>query len=695
MDMHNAQERIKYLSTEIERHNRLYYVSAKPEISDRDFDLLLEELIRIESEYPQLKSPDSPSQRVGGEITKEFKQVVHKYPMLSLSNTYSEQEVREFDERIIKSIGGDTEYVCELKFDGVAVGLTYVNGHLKTAVTRGDGIQGDDITANVKTIRSIPLVLPPGDYPAEFEIRGEIYMSRESFDRINAETAKQLREDGYNEDEISDRLLKNPRNAAAGTIKMQDSKVVASRGLDCWLYFLNGENLPFKTHYESLRKAKDWGFKVSDYMVKANGLDDIIDYLNEWDQARHTLGYDTDGVVIKVNDIAKQAELGFTAKSPRWAIAYKFKPENVSTALLSISYQVGRTGAITPVANLNPVQLSGTTVRRASLHNADQIEKLGICVGDHVFVEKGGEIIPKVTGIDLNKRVLGAAPVKYITNCPECDTTLVRKEGEALHYCPNETGCPPQIKGKLVHFIGRRAMDIDSIGEEKIELLYDKGLVKTPADLFELTENDLLGLERSMGDEVGKGKKISLREKSVEKILSGISKSKKTHFERVLYAIGIRYVGETVAKKLAKHFKNIDNLSHATFDQLLEAPEVGEKIAGSILSFFKDPISLELINRLKNQGLCFETAEDLNHAPVSSLLSGKSFVVSGVFEGFSRDKLKQVIESHGGKIQSGVSSKTDYLVAGAESGPSKLEKAQSLGIQIITETELINMIENG
>ncbi|MGR6086748.1 MAG: NAD-dependent DNA ligase LigA [Arcticibacter sp.] len=695
MDEYTAHERIKFLSAEIEKHNRLYYVDAKPIISDRDFDLLLEELIKIEKDFPHLKSPDSPSQRVGGEITKEFKQVVHKYPMLSLSNTYSEQEVREFDERIIKSIGGDTEYVCELKFDGVAVGLTYVNGHLKTAVTRGDGVQGDDITVNVKTIRSIPLVLPPGDYPSEFEIRGEIYMPRESFDRINAETAKQLSEDGYDEEEISERLLKNPRNAAAGTIKMQDSKVVASRGLDCWLYFLYGENLSFKTHYESLRKAKEWGFKVSDYMVKVNGLDGIIDYLNEWDQARHSLGYDTDGVVIKVNDFAKQAELGFTAKSPRWAIAYKFKPENVSTALLAISYQVGRTGAITPVANLHPVQLSGTTVRRASLHNADQIEKLGICEGDFVFVEKGGEIIPKVTGVDLNKRLAEAVPIRYIGHCPECGTALVRKEGEALHYCPNENGCPPQIKGKLVHFIGRRAMNIDSIGEEKIELFYNKGLVKTPADLFELTKEDLLGLERTTDEDGGKGKKISLREKSVEKILSGIAQSKNTPFERVLYAIGIRYVGETVAKKLAKHFKNIDNISHATLEQLLEAPEVGDKIASSILAYFRDPNSLELIVRLKKHGLCFESAEDLNNTPVSNVLLGKSFVVSGVFESFSRDSIKQAIESHGGKVQSGVSSKTDYLVAGAESGPSKLEKAQSLGVQVITETELINMFENG
>ncbi|MFM7079141.1 MAG: NAD-dependent DNA ligase LigA, partial [Bacteroidota bacterium] len=446
MNSKEASDRIGVLSAEIERHNHLYYVKATPEISDHAFDLMLEELIRLENSFPELKSPDSPSQRVGGTITKEFKQVVHKYPMLSLGNTYSEEDVREFDNRIKKSLGSSVEYVCELKFDGVAVGLTYMDGRLVRAVTRGDGVQGDDITANVRTIRSIPLVLPPGDYPTEFEIRGEVFMPRSTFERINRDMRNQLAEDGYDDSEISDRLLKNPRNAAAGTIKMQDSKIVSSRGLDCFLYFIYSDSLSFKSHYDAMRKAKDWGFKVSDFMVKTHGIEGVLDYIAGWDHARHDLGYDTDGVVIKVNEFSKQLELGFTAKSPRWAIAYKFKPENVSTELLSISYQVGRTGAITPVANLAAVQLSGTTVKRASLHNADQIAKLGLCVGDHVFVEKGGEIIPKVTGVDVSKRTENAKSVEYIDSCPECGTKLVRKAGEALHYCPNESGCPPQIK---------------------------------------------------------------------------------------------------------------------------------------------------------------------------------------------------------------------------------------------------------
>ncbi|MFN5325291.1 MAG: NAD-dependent DNA ligase LigA, partial [Bacteroidota bacterium] len=598
MDIKDASERVRLLSSELERHNHLYYVKAQPEISDHAFDLLLDELIRLEKQFPELRSPDSPSQRVGGAVTKEFKQVQHKYPMLSLSNTYSEDEVREFDDRIRKSIGNDFEYVCELKFDGVAVGITYLNGRLLRAVTRGDGVQGDDITTNVKTIGSIPLNLIGTGFPDEFEIRGEIFMPRSSFDRINIDLKKQLEEDGYDEIEILDKLLKNPRNAAAGTIKMQDSKVVASRNLDCFLYFLYGENLPFKNHYEALRKAKDWGFKVSDYMVKVKDINGVIDYINEWDQARFNLGYDTDGIVIKVNDFGQQELLGFTAKSPRWAIAYKFKPENVSTKLLSIDYQVGRTGAITPVANLSPVQLSGTTVKRASLHNADQIEKLGICEGDFLNVEKGGEIIPKVTSVDLNKRLPEAKPISYITHCPECHTALIRKDGEALHYCPNQSGCPPQIIGKLIHFIGRRAMNIDSLGEEKVELLYQKGLVKSPADLYELNEESLLGLEKSIDFEGVKSKKISLREKSVDKIISGIKASKSVPFERVLFSIGIRYVGETVAKKLARHFKNMNNLSQASFEELLEAPEVGEKIAGSIIDFFKDEKNRLLVHLL-------------------------------------------------------------------------------------------------
>jgi len=695
MDSREAADRIDFLSREIERHNRLYYIDANPQISDLEFDQMLEELIRLESEFPALKSPESPTQRVGGGITKEFSQVVHKYPMLSLSNTYSEQEVMDFDERISKAIGGETEYVCELKFDGVAIGLTYVKGKLKSAVTRGDGVQGDDVTTNVKTIKSIPLVLPPGDYPDEFEIRGEIYMPRKAFDRINAELRSQLMEDGYDEAEITERLLKNPRNAASGTIKMQDSKTVATRGLDCWLYFIYAPDLPFKTHYDCMRKAKEWGFKVSEYMVKVKGIHGVLEYLKEWDQARHELGYDTDGVVIKVNDFSKQLDLGFTAKSPRWAIAYKFKPENVSTPLISITYQVGRTGAITPVANLSPVQLSGTTVRRASLHNADQIAKLGICTGDHVFVEKGGEIIPKVTGVDLSKRSPDAVPVNYIEKCPECGSKLVRKDGEALHYCPNESGCPPQIKGKLVHFIGRKAMNIDSLGEEKVELLFEKGLVSSPADLYALTYESLLGLEKSVQGEDGKSKRISLREKSVEKILAGIEDSKNVPFERVLFAIGIRYVGETVAKKLAKHFKSIEQLASATMEQLLEAPEVGDKIANSILMFFSDPVQVDQIERLRAHGLQFSLQENTVAVPLSDVLSGKTFVVSGVFASFSRDGIKQAIEDHGGKVQSGISSKTNYLVAGAESGPAKLDKAEKLGVQIISEEQLIKLMEHG
>lgn len=695
MKTQEASDRIKYLSAEIERHNHLYYVKANPEISDHDFDLLLEELIRLENQFPELKSPDSPSQRVGGAITKEFQQVVHKFPMLSLGNTYSEEEVKEFDDRVRKSLGSDVEYVCELKFDGVAVGLTYINGRLERAVTRGDGIQGDDITNNVRTIRSIPLVLAAGDYPSEFEIRGEIFMPRSTFDHINSKLRVQLLEDGYDESEISDRLLKNPRNAAAGSIKMQDSRLVASRGLDCFLYFIYSDELPYRGHYEAMRKAKEWGFKVSEFMVKAQGIDGVMDYINEWDHARQQLGYDTDGVVVKVNDFNKQEELGFTAKFPRWAIAYKFKPENVSTELLSISYQVGRTGAITPVANLAAVQLSGTTVKRASLHNADQIEKLGICEGDHVFVEKGGEIIPKVTGVDLSKRPNNARPIVYIGKCPECGTKLVRKDGEALHYCPNESGCPPQIKGKLVHFISRRAMDIDSLGEEKIELLFEKGVVKSVADFYQLTHADLIGLEKTISGEGTKSKKISLREKSVENILKGIADSKKAPFERVLYAIGIRFVGETVAKKVARHFKNIDRITSATYEELLEAPEVGEKIARSIRDYFDDPNQLAVLNDLRAAGLNMELDSKSVPITTSGNLAGQSFVVSGVFANFTRDGIKGAIENNGGKVQGSISSKTNFLVAGNESGPAKLEKAQNLGVKIINETDLIQMIGNG
>lgn len=693
MNKEQAEKQIRKLSAEIEQHNFLYYVKAQPEISDREFDALLEQLISLEKQFPELKFPESPSQRVGGAITREFATVVHKYPMLSLGNTYSEQDLLEFDERVRKVIGNDFEYVCELKFDGVAIGLTYQHGKLVRAVTRGDGVQGDDVTANVKTIRSIPLKLVPGDYPDEFEIRGEIFMPRPVFDKLNAELYDQLKEDGYNEQEIAERLLKNPRNAAAGTIKMQDSKTVSKRSLDCFLYFIYGDNLPFKTHYESIKQARQWGFKVSDYTVKVSSIKNVFDFINEWDHHRHELLYDTDGVVIKVNNYRQQEELGFTAKSPRWAIAYKFKATSVTTKLLSISYQVGRTGAITPVANLEPVQLSGTTVKRASLHNADQIEKLDVRVNDYVFVEKGGEIIPKITGVDLKRRESSSRPVKYITHCPECNTLLIRKENEANHYCPNESGCPPQIKGKIEHFISRKAMNIDSLGEEKVDLLFEKKLISNISDLYKLTYEDLNGLEKIIENpETGKVKKIVLREKSAANVIAGIEASKSTPFEKVLYAIGIRYVGETVAKKLAFHFRNMDAISLAGMEKLMEAPEVGEKIAASVVEFFSDPLHLQIVAELKSQGLKMEIDEKHVQKQLSASLEGLSFVVSGVFSKFTREELKELIIAHGGKVQSGVSAKTSYLVAGDESGPAKLEKAQQLNVKIINEDEFINLI---
>jgi len=686
-----AANRIRVLSEAIERHNRLYYVDAKPEISDFDFDKLLEELIRLENEFPDLKSPDSPAQRVGGTITKEFETVVHKYPMLSLGNTYSREELTDFDQRIRKAIGDNFEYICELKFDGVAIGLSYSNGKLIRAVTRGDGVQGDDVTANVKTIRSIPLWLEKHDFPAEFEMRGEIFMPRSVFNKLNEDLQEQLEEDGYNEEEIESRLLKNPRNAAAGTIKMQDSKTVSRRKLDCILYFLLSDHLPFKTHYESLKKARKWGFKTSDYMVKTETLEGVFEYIDEWKEGRHQLPYDTDGVVIKVNDFSQQRELGFTAKSPRWAIAYKYPAESAITKLLSVTYQVGRTGAITPVANLQPVQLSGTTVRRASLHNSDQILKLDLHTNDFVHVEKGGEIIPKITGVDLTKRQPDSKRIRYISTCPECGTHLVRKEGEAVHYCPNESACPPQIKGRIEHFISRKAMNIDSLGEGKVELLFDNGLIGDAADLYSLTYDKIIGTEKIIEDEGGKTKKISLQDKSVKKILAGIEASKTAPFHKVLYAIGIRYVGETVAKKLAGYFGSMDAIENASEAALTEAPEVGEKIASSLIEYFNSSKNREFIRRLKATGLCMVSENTATHV-VSDKLKGKSFVVSGVFSKFTRDELKSLIESHGGKIQSGISSKTNYLVAGDESGPSKLQKAGQLSVPVISENEFMKLI---
>lgn len=685
--------RIEQLRKEIEEHNHKYYVQAKSSISDYDFDMLLEELIRLEKEHPEFASDESPSQRVGGTVTKEFKSVKHKFPMLSLGNTYSEIDLKEFDERIRKGLDHDFEYVCELKFDGVAIGLTYKSGRLFQAVTRGDGVQGDDVTTNVKTIRSIPLVLHGKNFPDEFEIRGEILMPHSSFNKINKEIEKQLTEDGYDEEEIADKLLKNPRNAAAGTIKMQDSAVVGKRGLDCFLYALYGNKLPYKTHIESLKEAESWGFKVSQHTKKCKSIDEVIQFLEHWNIARFDLPYDTDGVVIKINSIDQQSELGFTAKSPRWAIAYKFKSESVSTILEDITYQVGRTGAITPVANLKAVFLAGSTVRRATLHNADQIEKLDLRIGDTVFVEKGGEVIPKITSVDLKKRSKNSVPVIYIKKCPVCNTKLERKDGEAQHYCPNITGCPPQIKGRIEHFISRRAMNIDSLGEGKIEMLFDNELIKDPSDLYSLKHSDLLGLEKIIDSEDGgKSKKISLQEKSVQNILQGIEESKQVPFERVLYAIGIRYVGETVAKKLALHFKSINAIISATFEELVQAEEIGDKIAASIIDFFKIKDNIRLINDLKKAGLNMEIALDRMPAKLSNRFEGLSFVVSGTFTNFSRDEIKVVIEQHGGKNQSGVSAKTSFLLAGDKAGDSKLEKASKLNVKVISEDDFGKML---
>lgn len=688
-----AKSLINKLSQELNDHNYRYYVLSEPVISDFEFDKLLERLIKLEKEFPHLILPESPSQRVGGTITKNFTTVKHKFPMLSLSNTYSETELRDFDERVKKTIDGSYEYVCELKFDGVAISLTYIDGVLDRAVTRGDGEKGDDVTANVKTIRTIPLKLIGDGFPKDFEIRGEIFMPRPSFEKINEDIQNQLIEDGYDEAVIESKLLKNPRNAASGTIKMQDSSTVASRNLDCVLYSLHMESFPFKTHLESLKAAEEWGFKISRVTSLCKDSDAVIAFLTRWEKERQNLPYDTDGVVIKINSIEQQRDLGFTAKSPRWAIAYKFKAENISTNLLGILYQVGRTGAITPVAELSPVLLAGTTVKRASLHNADQIEKLDLRIGDKVFVEKGGEVIPKVTGVDLSGRSSQAKPVEYITNCPECKTMLIRREGEAQHYCPNYAGCPPQIKGRIEHFISRKAMNIDSLGEGKIEMLFENNLISKPSDLYFLDYKDLIGLEKIISDEAtGKIKKVSLQDKSVKNILKGIEDSRKVPFERVLYAIGIRYVGETVAKKLAFHFHSMDAIAEATYEQLKSVDEIGEIIAQSVLDFFGKDENRLFVSELTRAGLQMVLSKDSVPERISSVLDGKSFVVSGTFSNFSRDEVKILIEKHGGKIQSGISSKTNYLLAGDEAGPSKLEKAAKLKISTIGESDLLKMI---
>lgn len=670
MQEKEAFEKIKQLRAELQEHNYRYYILDKPSISDYEFDMMMKELQKLEARFPQFDDPNSPSRRVGGEITKKFETVKHKTPMLSLSNSYSREELVDFDNRVQKLIGKEVEYTCELKYDGAAISILYEEGKLSRAVTRGDGEKGDNITANVKTIKTIPLILR-GDYPAEFEIRGEIFWPLSRF----METNKQR-------DKENLPPLANPRNAASGTLKMQDSKVVAERNLDCFLYHLTGENLPTDNHFDSLKMAAGWGFKtptISDKLIaKCQNIDEIFAFIDYWEEHRSELDFEIDGIVIKVNDYHLQEELGFTAKSPRWAIAYKYKTERAETILNEITYQVGRTGAITPVANLQPVKLVGTIVKRASLHNADQIEKLDIREKDSVFVEKGGEIIPKVVGVNIEKRPRDSKPTEYIKNCPECGAELHRLEGEALHYCPNVWGCPPQIKGKMTHFISRKAMDISGLGGETIELLYNSRLVKNVADIYKLKKEDLLQLER-------------MAEKSVNNLLKGVEESKKINFERVLYAVGIRYVGETVAKKLAAALGSMEKIKNASFEELIQIDEIGDKIAESIVFFFSEDENVQLINELESFGLKMKMDKK---EPVSDTLGGKIFVVSGVFSLFSRDELKKLIEQNGGKNTSSISKKTDYLIAGENMGPAKKEKAEKLGVRIIDENEFQRMIDN-
>jgi DNA ligase (NAD+) len=661
-------ERISFLRQEIARHNRLYYVDAQPEISDFEFDKLLEELIALEQKHPELFDANSPSQRVGGQVTKEFPTVTHRYPMMSLSNTYSRQEIEDFIKRIKKEIEEPLQFVCELKYDGVAIGITYKNGELYQAVTRGDGTQGDDITTNVRTINSIPLKLQ-GQYPADFDIRGEIFMTLDGFKKLNDDRV----EAGYEP-------FANPRNSTAGTLKMQDSSIVAGRPLDSFLYFVIAPQAGYAGHFESLEAAGLWGFKVprakDRFVARASDMEEIQQFIDYWEERREHLPFEIDGVVIKVNNYRQQEQLGATAKSPRWAIAYKYKAEQARTLLESVTYQVGRTGAITPVANLRPVLLAGTTVKRASLHNADQIAKLDLHLGDEVYVEKGGEIIPKIVGVNIANRPAGAEPVGFIGKCPECGTELQRKEGEAQHFCPNELGCPPQIKGRIEHFISRKAMNIDGLGAETIDLFFEKGLIVNYADLYDLQAEQILALER-------------FKEKSTENIMNGLEASKQIPFPRVLYALGIRYVGETVAKKLARHYKSIDALARATMEELVEVEEIGQRIAQSVVEFFSREDNHALVSRLQQAGLQFAMEEKES---AGNQLEGLKVVVSGVFSNYSRSELKELIEAHGGTNVSSVSAKTDFILAGEGMGPSKLAKAEKLGVRIVHEDEFSQMI---
>jgi len=666
MNQSEARERIEKLRKEIEEHNRRYYVLNQPAISDFEFDLLINELETLEKNYPELIIDESPTQNVGSDITREFRQVEHKYPMLSLGNTYSYEELRDFDTRVCKSASGSVEYVCELKFDGASISITYVRGKMSTAVTRGDGTKGDDVTSNIKTIESIPDRINEKGIPDEFIVRGEILMPRAVFNRLNEERAK----DGLN-------LFANPRNAASGTLKMLDPSVVASRKLDCAFYFLLGEKLPYDTHYENLMAAGEWGFNVADTIRICRSIEDVISFISSWEDKRDDLPYATDGVVIKVNSLAQQKELGFTAKSPRWAIAYKYKAEQALTRLLSISYQVGRTGAVTPVANLEPVLLAGTTVRRASLHNADQIFILDLHLDDMVYVEKGGEIIPKIVGVDYVSRNERSEPVKFINTCPECGTALVKNEGEANHFCPNYLHCPPQIKGRIEHFISRKAMDIEGLGQETVDLLFSKGLIKNIADLYDLQTEQLIPLER-MGA------------KSAGNIISSIKESINVPYHRVLYALGIRHVGETVAKTLASRFRSLDELMSADEGMITGVREIGPKIASSIISYFRDPENAVIINRLKVTGIKLEGGD--KNKETGNVLNGKVVVISGVFTKHTRDEYKDIIEKNGGKNSLSISGNTSFILAGENMGPSKREKAAELGIQILNEAEFMKII---
>jgi DNA ligase (NAD+) len=660
-------KKLKALRETLQQHNYNYYVLDSPTISDYEFDHLLKSLQELEDQYPEYYDPNSPTQRIGGEVTKVFETVSHKFPMFSLDNSYSKEEILDWEKRNHKLLGAEElEYTCELKYDGASINLSYNKGQLRRGVTRGDGVEGDDVTANIKTIRSIPLVLRQSEMiPEDFEIRGEIILPLKGFEKMNRERVE-AGEDPY----------RNPRNTASGTLKLQDSAEVASRPLDCLLYQMVGEKLPFKTHYESLQYAGKLGFKIPDTIKVCKNVEEIVDFINYWDKHRHSLPYETDGIVIKVNSLGQQVELGYTAKSPRWAIAYKFKAEQAVTILLQVTYQVGRTGAITPVANLEPVELAGTIVKRASLHNADQIEKLDIREGDTVYVEKGGEIIPKIVGVDHSKRTMDSKPLEYIKFCPDCGTGLIRNEGDAKHYCPNEYGCPTQITGRIQHFISRKAMNIDGLGAETIELFFNNGLISNYADLYDLREEQIIPLER-------------MAQKSAANIVAGIEASRKIPFEKVLFAIGIRYVGETTAKKLAQAFKNMDHLAKASYEELVAVEEIGERIAESIIGYFSNPVNKIIIEKLMQHGLNFSLAEKEKQ---SNVLDGKIFVVSGVFEKFSREALKLSIEENGGKVGSSISKNTDYVIAGDNMGPAKLQKAESIGIPIIGEDDFLEMI---